>query len=37
MYDSATGQGVDRIQSKDIIALMDHVSIYRSLPVNDTC
>lgn len=36
MYDSATGQGVDRIQSKDIIALMDHVSIFRSLSVNDT-
>ena len=35
MYDSATGQGVDRIQSKDIIALMDHVSIFRSLPVEE--
>ena len=26
LYDSATGNGIDRIQSKDIIALMDHVS-----------
>lgn len=26
LYDSATGRGMDRIQSKDIIALMDHVS-----------
>lgn len=26
LYDSATGRGIDRIQSKDIIALMDHVS-----------
>ena len=26
LYDSATGKGVERIQSKDIIALMDHVS-----------
>jgi len=25
LYDSATGRGVERIQSKDIIALMDHV------------
>lgn len=25
-YDSATGNGIDRIQSKDIVALMDHVS-----------
>lgn len=25
-YDSATGKGIDRIQSKDIVALMDHVS-----------
>ena len=28
LYDSATGKGVERIQSKDIIALMDHVSIF---------
>lgn len=28
LYDSATGRGIDRIQSKDIVALMDHVSIY---------
>ena len=26
IYDSATGNGIDRIQSKDIVALMDHVS-----------
>ena len=26
LYDAATGQGIDRIQSKDVIALMDHVS-----------
>lgn len=26
LYDSATGNGKDRIQSKDIVALMDHVS-----------
>ena len=26
LYDSATGAGIDRIQSKDIVALMDHVS-----------
>jgi hypothetical protein len=26
IYDSATGNGLDRIQSKDIVALMDHVS-----------
>lgn len=25
LYDSSTGRGVDRIQSKDIVALMDHV------------
>lgn len=28
LYDSATGGGIDRIQSKDIVALMDHVSIH---------
>ena len=28
LYDSATGGGIDRIQSKDIVALMDHVSFY---------
>lgn len=27
LYDSATGNGIDRIQSKDIVALMDHVSL----------
>ena len=26
LYDSATGEGIDRILSKDIVALMDHVS-----------
>ena len=26
LYDAATGEGKDRIESKDIIALMDHVS-----------
>lgn len=30
LYDSATGKGMDRIQSKDIVALMDHVSLTRS-------
>lgn len=28
LYDSATGGGIDRIQSKDIVALMDHVITY---------
>ncbi len=28
LYDSATGGGIDRIQSKDIVALMDHVGAY---------
>ena len=27
LYDSATGHGIDRIQSRDIVALMDHVSV----------
>ncbi|KAF4156670.1 hypothetical protein CNMCM6069_006442 [Aspergillus lentulus] len=27
LYDSATGRGIDRIQSKDIIALMDHLTV----------
>ncbi|KAL8828264.1 MAG: hypothetical protein Q9170_006681 [Blastenia crenularia] len=27
LYDSATGRGMDRIQSKDIIALMDHLTV----------
>ena len=31
LYDSATGEGRDRIQSKDIVHLMDHVCIY--LPI----
>lgn len=26
LYDGATGRGIERIQSKDIVALMDHVS-----------
>lgn len=29
LYDSATGGGIDRIQSKDIVALMDHVSTFQ--------
>jgi hypothetical protein len=29
LYDGATGRGIDRIQSKDIVALMDHVSPER--------
>lgn len=28
IYDSATGNGIDRIQSKDIVALMDHVGTH---------
>ena len=27
MYDSATGGGIDRIESKDIVALMDHLTV----------
>lgn len=27
LYDSATGQGLDRIESKDIVALMDHLTV----------
>ena len=27
LYDSATGRGVDRIQSKDVVALMDHLTV----------
>lgn len=30
IYDSATGKGIDRIQSKDIIALMDHLTVRDS-------
>lgn len=26
-YDSATGKGIDRIQSEDIVALMDHLTV----------
>ena len=45
LYDSATGEGLDRIPSKDIVALMDHVSVgslfvrlptdFRQLTVRD--
>lgn len=27
LYDSSTGRGIDRIQSRDIVALMDHVRL----------
>ncbi|KAI9788391.1 MAG: hypothetical protein M1816_006916 [Peltula sp. TS41687] len=27
LYDSATGRGIDRIQSKDIVALMEHLTV----------
>ncbi|KAF1972752.1 hypothetical protein BU23DRAFT_157324 [Bimuria novae-zelandiae CBS 107.79] len=27
LYDSATGRGLDRIESKDIVALMDHLTV----------
>ncbi|KAI9851243.1 MAG: hypothetical protein M1838_004162 [Thelocarpon superellum] len=27
LYDSATGKGVDRIQSRDVVALMDHLTV----------
>jgi hypothetical protein len=27
LYDSATGKGADRIQSKDVVALMDHLTV----------
>ncbi|KKK26056.1 hypothetical protein ARAM_005112 [Aspergillus rambellii] len=27
LYDSATGKGIDRIQSQDIVALMDHLTV----------
>lgn len=30
LYDSATGVGMDRIQSKDIVALMDHLTVRDS-------
>ena len=32
-YDSATGNGLDRIQSKDIVALMDHVRAFAVRPM----
>jgi hypothetical protein len=31
LYDSSTGHGMERIQSKDIVALMEHVS-YSAIP-----
>jgi hypothetical protein len=27
LYDSSTGKGIDRIQSKDVVALMDHLTV----------
>ncbi|KAI9828825.1 MAG: hypothetical protein M1819_006532 [Sarea resinae] len=27
LYDSSTGRGLDRIQSKDVVALMDHLTV----------
>lgn len=27
LYDAATGKGIDRIQSKDVVALMDHLTV----------
>jgi hypothetical protein len=30
LYDSATGRGMDRIESKDIVALMEHVRLPRN-------
>lgn len=27
LYDSATGRGLDRIESKDVVALMDHLTV----------
>jgi hypothetical protein len=27
LYDGATGKGIDRIQSKDVVALMDHLTV----------
>jgi hypothetical protein len=35
-YDSSTGNGMDRIQSKDIVALMDHVSANRDSKCSST-
>jgi hypothetical protein len=35
-YDSATGNGMDRIQSKDIVALMDHVGASRDFEYSST-
>lgn len=35
LYDSATGNGIDRIQSKDIVALMDHVRPLSNIIEND--
>jgi hypothetical protein len=27
LYDISTGEGMDRLQSKDIVALMDHLTV----------
>lgn len=37
LYDSATGGGMDRIQSKDIVALMDHVSFSFTVAMQRMC
>lgn len=38
MYDPATGTGIDKIESKDIMALMQHVSFNRTLmPKKSAC
>ena len=36
LYDSAMGRGIDRIQSKDVVALMDHVSFLSNSSARDT-
>ena len=36
LYDSAMGRGIDRIQSKDVVALMDHVSSHFRSSAGDT-
>ena len=35
LYDSATGGGIDRIHSKDVVALMDHVRTIRSASIQE--
>lgn len=37
IYDSATGRGLDSIESKDIIALMNHVSLITSTKTTSVC